>query len=88
MVRFMGGLVIGFITGSMYSTKKLGHEYNELLDATIEDAKKIKNTASEKVDCIKSKLKKYKDKDQVNDSGDNLDDLATEDNSSVVTPVE
>lgn len=86
MVRFMGGLVIGFITGSMYSTKKLGHEYNELLDATIEDAKKIKNTASEKVNCIKSKLKK--DKDQANDSGDNLDDLATEDNSSVVTPVE
>ena len=58
MVQFIGGVVVGFVGGTMYSTKKLGHEYNELVKVTFEDAKKIKSKVSDKVDDIKSKLQK------------------------------
>lgn len=78
MVQFIGGVVVGFVGGTMYSTKKLGHEYNELVKVTFEDAKKIKSKVSDKVDNIKSKLQK--DSEESEEITDDSVEAVTDDN--------
>ena len=53
---------IGFVVGTVYSTHKLGHEYNELVNIALKDAKNMKDNVCGKVKNGASNIKtKFQD---------------------------
>lgn len=56
---------IGFVVGTVYSTKKLGHEYNELVNIALKDAKNMKDNVCTKAkngaSTIKTKFQDFRE---------------------------